>query len=85
MFYNDFNLTFRNYDRFARVIGLQDIPLCLVDGDVLQVEVDAGVGCLYPDVLAAPLGAGEVVLVPPELVPADHARLSFPRTLQCLC
>ena len=36
--------------------------------DILEVHVDAGVAGLYSDVMAAPLRAGEHVVVPLEVI-----------------
>ena len=53
----------------------------MTDGDILEVHVDAGVARLYPDVVAAPLRAGEGVVVPPEVIPPHGGRLGVSRAL----
>ena len=53
----------------------------MIDGDILKVHVNAGVAGLYPDVVTAPLRAGEHVVVPLEVIPPHSGWLGVSRAL----
>ena len=54
------------------------------DGDILEVHVDAGVAGLYPDVVTAPLRAGEHVVVPLEVISLYSGWLRVFRALEMI-
>ena len=64
-----------------QIIIYYNLHIIMTDGDILEVHVNAGIARLYPDVVTAPLRAGEGVVIPPEVIPPHGGRLGVSRAL----